>query len=219
MSMEESLNYEELYNTLADRYEVKGVTTPKTKLIFILESPHVAEVKNGVPVAGPSGATMSKKLFGEEYGKPLGLLLQKQLEESKDRPSLDVVGLLNVCNIPMQKRPYEKQDINKCNGFLDHLETIRTSNQKSQFKDDNLNDIQNFILNKFRERLIALVDRELTIVPCGRFAQKFFKLANVSSEKWTVVEDVPHPSYNSWSRERYQASVNNVIQELNRHTI
>lgn len=217
--MEETLNYEELYNILADRYEVQGVITPKTKLIFILESPHVAEVKHGVPVAGPSGATMSKKLFGEEYGNPLGLLLQKQLEESKDRPSLDVVGLLNVCNIPMQKRPYKKEDIDQSNGFLNHLETIRTSNQKSQFKNENLNDVQNFILSKFRERLEALVDRELTIVPCGRFAQKFFKLANVSSQKWTIVEEVPHPSYNSWSRERYQTPVNNVIQELNRHKI
>ncbi|MDQ0482988.1 uracil-DNA glycosylase family protein [Guptibacillus hwajinpoensis] len=217
--MKETLNYEELYNVLADRYEVQGVITPNTKLIFILESPHIAEVKHGVPVAGPSGATMSKKLFGEEYGKPLGLLLQKQLEESKDRPSLDVVGLLNVCNIPMQKRPYEKEDIEQSDGFLNQLETIRTSNQKSQFKDENLNNVQSFILSKFQHRLEKLVDRELTIVPCGRFAQKFFKLANVSSPKWTVVEEVPHPSYNSWSRERYQTPVNNVIQELNRHKI
>ncbi|KMM38560.1 uracil-DNA glycosylase family protein [Guptibacillus hwajinpoensis] len=217
--MEETLNYEELYNVLANRYEVQGVITPNTKLIFILESPHIAEIKHGVPVAGPSGATMSKKLFGEEYGKPLGLLLQKQLEESKDRPSLDVVGLLNVCNIPMQKRPYEKEDIEQSNGFLNHLETIRISNQKSQFKDENLNNVQSFILSKFQHRLESLVDRELTIVPCGRFAQKFFKLANVSSQKWTVVEEVPHPSYNSWSRERYQTPVNNVIQELNRHKI
>ncbi|MDP4551329.1 hypothetical protein Q9251_10555 [Alkalihalobacillus macyae] len=217
--MEETLNYVELYNVLADRYEVQGVITPNTKLIFILESPHIAEIKHGVPVAGPSGATMSKKLFGEEYGKPLGLLLQKQLEESKDRPSLDVVGLLNVCNIPMQKRPYEKEDIEQSNGFLNQLETIRTSNQKSQFKDENLNNVQRFILSKFQHRLESLVDRELTIVPCGRFAQKFFKLANVTSQKWTVVEEVPHPSYNSWSRERYQTPVNNVIQELNRHKI
>ena len=217
--MEQITNYEEIYNTLADRYEVQGVITPKTKLVFILESPHVAEVKNGVPVAGPSGATMSKKLFGEKYGKPLGLLLKTQLEESKSRPSLDVVGLLNVCNIPMQKRPYEENDIDKYDGFFNYLETVRTSNQKSQFKDEKLNDIQNFILNKFQNRLEKLVDRDLTIVPCGRFAQKFFKLANVSSEKWTVVEDVPHPSYNSWSRERYQSSVNKVLQELNRHKI
>ncbi|MGB8002039.1 MAG: uracil-DNA glycosylase family protein [Anaerobacillus sp.] len=217
--MEVSPKYEEQYNVLAERYEVQGVVTPQTKLIFILESPHVAEVKNRVPVAGPSGATMSKKLFGEAYTKPLGLLLKKHMEEKMERPSLDVVGLLNVCNVPMQKKPYAPADADAANDLLDSFETIRTSNHKPQFKDDKLNDVQQFILTKFQKRLVELTDREVTLVPCGKFAQKFFKLANVMSEKWTVVEDVPHPSYNSWSRERYQSSVNRVVEELNRHKL
>ncbi len=217
--MEVSRNLEEQYKVLAEHYEVQGVVTPKTKLIFILESPHVAEVKNGVPVAGPSGSTMSKKLFGKEYTKPLGLLLKKHMEERIERPTLDAVGLLNVCNVPMQKKPYNPLDTHAAQGLLDSFETIRTSNQKSRFKDEKLNDVQQFILTKFQKRLEELTDREVTLVPCGKFAQKFFKLANVKSNKWTIVEDVPHPSYNSWSRERYQSSVNKVIEELNRHKL
>ena len=217
--MEVSRNLEEQYKVLAKHYEVQGVVTPKTKLIFILESPHVAEVKNGVPVAGPSGSTMSKKLFGNEYTKPLGLLLKKHMEERIERPTLEAVGLLNVCNVPMQKKPYDQLDTDAAQDLLDSFETIRTSNQKSQFKDDKLNDVQQLILTKFQKRLEELTDREITLVPCGKFAQKFFKLANVKSNKWTIVEDVPHPSYNSWSRERYQSSVNKVIEELNRHKL
>ncbi|WP_270181956.1 uracil-DNA glycosylase family protein [Alkalihalobacillus sp. CinArs1] len=211
--------YEEEYNRLAERYCVEPFITPKSRLIFILESPHVAEVKNGVPVAGASGATMAKKLFGQEYNKPLGLLLKKHEEDDVDRPSLDTIGLLNVCNIPMQKRPYHQNDIESAADLLERLETIRKYNHKDTFKEEELNIVQSFILHKFRERLAALLDKEVTLVPCGRFAQKFFRLANVSSENWTVIEDVPHPSYNSWSRERYQEPVSQVIEALNRHKV
>ena len=78
--MDTSEKFERQYQALAKNYEVPEVISSKTKLIFILESPHIAEVKNGVPVAGPSGATMSKKLFGPDYAKPLGLLLKKHRE-------------------------------------------------------------------------------------------------------------------------------------------
>ncbi|MDO6655754.1 uracil-DNA glycosylase family protein [Anaerobacillus sp. 1_MG-2023] len=211
--------FEKQYVALAKQYEVSEVMTPKSKLIFILESPHVSEVENGVPVAGPSGATMSKKLFGPEYSHPLGLLLKKHQEESMERPSLDVVGLLNVCNIPMQSKPYAESDRNANSELLEHLSKIRTSNQKTPYKDNELLAVQQLILEKFRNRLKAISNRELTIIPCGRFAQKFFQLANVSSEKWTVIMDVPHPSYNSWSRERYQDAISNVLNEFNRHKI
>ncbi|WP_347550263.1 uracil-DNA glycosylase family protein [Pseudalkalibacillus hwajinpoensis] len=217
--MKDVHTYEKEYNALAERYEVKGVITPKTKLIFILESPHVAEIKNGVPVAGPSGSTMSKKLFGEEYANPLGLLLKKHQEENIERPSLDVVGLLNVCNIPMQKRPYSAEDLQGNHELLERFESIRKANQKTQFKDQELNLVQQFILEKFQLRLKNLTTREVTLVPCGRFAQKFFRLADVSSDRWTIVDDVPHPSYNSWSRERYKKAIDRVLVELNRHKV
>ncbi|WP_377889126.1 uracil-DNA glycosylase family protein [Alkalihalobacillus sp. R86527] len=207
-------NYEEEYNELAERYCVDTFISPASRLIFILESPHIAEVKYGVPVAGSSGATMAKKLFGQEYNKPLGLLLKKHDEDEKNRPSLDAIGLLNVCNIPMQKRPYKQEDIENASALLDRFEVIRKYNHKDSFKDEELNTVQSLILSKFRERLNKLTDTKATFVPCGRFAQKFFRLADISSEKWTIIEDVPHPSYNSWSRERYQEPVSNVIEAL-----
>ncbi|MCA0988173.1 uracil-DNA glycosylase family protein [Guptibacillus algicola] len=211
--------YEEEYNRLAERYRVETYIKPSSRLIFILESPHIAEVKYGVPVAGASGATMAKKLFGQEYNKPLGLLLKKHDEDETDRPSLDAIGLLNVCNIPMQKRPYDQKDIESAKALLERFEVIRKYNHKDAFKDEELNKVQSFILSKFRERLNKLTDVEVTFVPCGRFAQKFFRLADVTSEKWTIIEGVPHPSYNSWSRERYEEPVSNVIEALNRHKV
>ncbi|MFP3339885.1 hypothetical protein R0J91_18045, partial [Micrococcus sp. SIMBA_131] len=79
---------------------------------------------------------MSKKLFGPDYAKPLGLLLKKHREEELERPSLDVVGLLNVCNIPMQARPYASEDLESNRELLDCLGTIRTSAKKTPFKDE-----------------------------------------------------------------------------------
>lgn len=219
MHMKSLDQFHEEYNLLAEQYCVDKVITPKTKLVFILESPHIAEVKHGVPVAGPSGATMSKKLFGEEYNKPLGLLLKKHREDHVERPSLDKIGLVNVCNIPMQKRPYSQMDVEKGHDLLNRFETIRKNNHKDSFKEEELNAVQELILSKFRERLNELTDLEATFVPCGRFAQKFFRLANISSDNWTVIEGVPHPSYNSWSRERYQEPVSNVIEALNSHKV
>jgi hypothetical protein len=217
--MDTSEKFEQQYQALAKNYEVPEVISSKTKLIFILESPHIAEVKNGVPVAGPSGATMSKKLFGPDYAKPLGLLLKKHREEELERPSLDVVGLLNVCNIPMQARPYTSEDLESNRELLDCLGTIRTTAKKTPFKDEALVKVNELLLTKFKNRLMELIDREVTLVPCGRFAQKYFELANVSSDKWTIVHNVPHPSYNSWSRERYQEPVNRVIDAFNCHKI
>ncbi|WP_226658207.1 uracil-DNA glycosylase family protein [Guptibacillus hwajinpoensis] len=217
--MDTAEKFEQQYQALSDDYEVPEMISPKTKLIFILESPHVAEVQNGVLVAGASGATMSKKLFGPDYAKPLGLLLKKHQQEEMERPSLDVIGLLNVCNIPMQERPYSAKDLESNRELLDCLGTIRTSAKKTPFKEESLVAAEELLLTKFKNRLKKLRDREVTLVPCGRFAQKYFQLANVSSDKWTVLMDVPHPSYNSWSRDRYQQSINKVIEVFNRHKI
>ncbi|WP_273850499.1 uracil-DNA glycosylase family protein [Guptibacillus spartinae] len=217
--MDTAEKFEQQYQSLAHNYEVPEIISQETKLIFILESPHVAEVQNGVPVAGASGATMSKKLFGPEYAKPLGLLLKKHQQEVLERPSLDIVGLLNVCNIPMQERPYSAKDMENNRELLDCLGKIRTSAKKTPFKEEALVVVEDLLLTKFKNRLEKLRDREVTLIPCGRFAQKYFQLANVSSHKWTVLMDVPHPSYNSWSRDRYQQSVNKVIEAFNRHKI
>lgn len=209
---EERRRFEAIFDELGERFYVKSWVTERSKLIFVLESPHVQEVKYGAPVSGASGATMSKHLFGPEYNKPLGRLVMKNIEEQKRRPALDVIGLMNICGIPMQRKAYgEPNLVQTYNQFFDVLEGVRQGNQRDVYNNESWNVMQSVILERFRERLSKYKEHECTLVPCGRFAQKFFRLAGVASDNWQVIDDVPHPSYNSWDRPRYRPAVERVI--------
>ncbi|TLS37452.1 uracil-DNA glycosylase family protein [Pseudalkalibacillus caeni] len=207
--------YETAMEELEESYGVEGVITEDTRMVFILESPHTAEVKNNIPVAGSSGATMTRNLFEDNINEPLGLLIKKHLKESKELPRLEKIGLLNVSNIPLQKRPYKKEDLTGTKlELLEQFEKVRKNNQKDSFKESDLEAAQELLLKKFRNRLNNFTDRSLILVPCGRFAQKFFRIANVTADGWRVIEEVPHPSYNSWSRDRYKDQIEEVRRAL-----
>lgn len=208
---EERQRFEDIFDTLANRFYVQSIVTEQSKLIFVLESPHVQEVKFGAPVSGASGATMSKHLFGERYNKPLGRLVKKNMDEQKDRPALNAIGLMNVCGIPMQRAAYKDRNLTEqYREFFDIMEKVRQNNHQDTFQNESWNALQNLILDRFRDRLEKQKKHECTLVPCGRFAQKFFRLAGVTSTNWYVIDNVPHPSYNSWDRERYRPAVKQV---------
>lgn len=199
---------------LSEHFQVPDLLTPQTQLVFLLESPHVQELKYGAPVSGPSGATMTKHLFGDEYAKfPLGRLLIHNLDNQVHRPRLDALGLMNVCNVPMQGSAYGPSPIREEHkDMITALEYIRSNNQRDVYSETLYNEVQQVILGDLQKRLEALRQRSITFVPCGRFAQKFYRLADVSSPHWNTIHDVPHPSYNSWDRARYAVPVAQVQQ-------
>ncbi|MBX5436232.1 MAG: hypothetical protein IRZ33_03345 [Alicyclobacillaceae bacterium] len=201
---------------LSQTYEVPDIILPTAGCVFLLESPHIQELKYRAPVAGASGATMTKHIFGDAYARfPLGLLVKKNAVEQKNRPRLNRIGLMNVCNIPMQRTAYRNADIVRRYGpLLSALEQLRTANHTDRFSDDGLNALQDVLVEHLREKLRRLQDRRLVLVPCGRFAQKFFRLAGVAGPNWTVLENVPHPSYNSWDRQQYQWVIAQLKQML-----
>ena len=84
-----------LYESLKD-YFVNDLVYDEVRVVFVLESPHTQEVKNGYPVAGKSGNDMSKVLFGldEAFGK----LIYEQIIKN--------IAIVNVCNYPLQKSAY-----------------------------------------------------------------------------------------------------------------
>ena len=89
-----------------DDYFVNDLIDSTTEIIFVLESPHVYEVKNGYPVAGKSGKDMSKILFEdaelkkESFGK---LISEKKVQK---------FGIINISNIPLQELAYDVNDKN-----------------------------------------------------------------------------------------------------------
>ncbi|QQE79926.1 hypothetical protein [Alicyclobacillus sp. SO9] len=197
---------------LAKEFTVSDIITPSTKLIFILESPHVQELKYGAPVSGSSGSTMTKHLFGDEYAKfPLGRLIRQNVDHEVHRPRLDALGLVNVCNVPMQAAAYGSSPLRQIHAdAIRTLEFIRSNNQRDSYSDEQCNHGQALLVESLRRKLLKQTDASLVVVPCGRFAQKFFRLANVTSPHWKVIHGIPHPSYNSWDRARYQEPVSEL---------
>jgi hypothetical protein len=229
------LNHEEIkeiFLQVAKQYQVKDLVTPSTRVIFLLESPHVHELKFGAPVCGSSGTSMTKHLFGDSIEKrPLGLLLLNEgieliqnhedapiqlslLDHPKEAPRppwIHSIGLLNVCQIPMQRTAYGTSTVTKqYEEFFEALEGIRISNQKSLFRNSKWNWLQEVIIEHLSSRLVTLQEMPITWVPCGKFAQKFFRLAHVNSLNWRVIEGVPHPSYNSWDRTSNSSIIDKV---------
>ncbi|MCL6452652.1 MAG: hypothetical protein K6T78_03370 [Alicyclobacillus sp.] len=204
-------------NRLAERHVVKDIVPDTARFVFLLESPHVQELKYGAPVSGSSGASMSRHLFGDAYGRlPLGVMVKKNAEEQLHRPSLDRVGLMNVCNIPMQRTAYTDPDlVREQADVLSLLESLRTYTGGNRVSGAAAV-LQNVLLDSLRRRLRRLWDRNLYIVPCGRFAQRFFALAETVSPNWRVMEGVPHPSYNNWSKPQYAPAVAALVEAFKR---
>ena len=211
--METSLftHYRAIFNNIAHTHLVPDIIPEKAKFLFILESPHIQELKFGAPVSGSSGTSMTQHLFPSIQKLPLGQLLLTEQERATMNPAIELVALMNACQIPLQKTAYQGSPITeKFSVELGYFEEIRVANQKRSFANDHLETIQQVIANSLRKKLFSLTDRQLYVIPCGKFAQKFAALANVTSPNWEWIDGIPHPSYNNWSKADYQLAVNKL---------
>ena len=214
-SVELVTTFSDLVDILSKNYRVPDIVLDTSTVLFILESPHIQELRHGAPVAGSSGATMSRHIFGPEYGHlPLGRMVKKNAETGAKRPRLSAIGLINVCNIPLQAAAYPREIQVRYADWFEAMNAVRTQNQKWSFADPRQQDIQSYLANDLRRKLEAYRGRAITLVPCGRFAQKFFALADVADDKWAVIDGVPHPSYNSWDRAQYAKAVERVVEAV-----
>lgn len=204
--------FRQLCNELAVGHLVPDIVPPAVTFVFLLESPHIEELKYGAPVSGASGASMSAVLFGEQYGRtPLGVMVKRNRDAQLGRPSLDCIGLMNVSNLPLQRAAYgSPQHDERYAPLFERMSALRQANDRVSFQDPQLNALQDILVDHLRRRLDRLSARPLSIVPCGRFAQKFFRLADIHSEHWRVMESVPHPSYNNWRKPAYAAAVKDL---------
>lgn len=185
----------ELYEELKKKYRVNHLMNEHKQLIFILESPHIDELLNAAPVSGLSGKAMSSVLFGKEEKTPLGIKTKAEPEST--------IGIMNICPVPMQRTAYihpevvnmyGEFDMEKYESFFNVLEKLRTGT-KQTYKEQTKNDLQTIILNDFKTELMKLKDQEVVLIPCGNTAQTFFDVAEIEHENWTVLRDVPHPSF------------------------
>lgn len=201
-------HYTEACNLLAKRYLVPDYVSAHSRFVFLLESPHIQELRLGAPVCGASGQSMSAHLFGSAYAHlPLGVIVKRNADEGLDRPSINRIGLMNTCQIPLQASAYDAVDAAQHADLLAAFAALRTNNARDRYPDERLMAVQTIIVRHLRKKLLHLQNQRLALVPCGRFAQKFLRLAAVTSAHWTIIPDIPHPSYNNWSKPSYHEPV------------
>jgi len=183
-----------LYESLKD-YFVNDLVYNDSEVIFVLESPHTQEVKNGYPVAGKSGNDMSKVLFGldEAFGK----LIYEQ--------SIKNIAIVNVCNYPLQKSAYKNPERPEIQKF----EKIRQNPKLRKYDKDAINAVLKPMMDNFSKRVSKFKDKK--IVLCGNFAQAAFDSV-LDETQFKEILRVPHPSFNNWKKEKYA----DVIKELKR---
>jgi len=175
-----------------EKYIVEDITKPfNPKIIFILESPHNDEVKNGYPVAGRSGVDMAEFMRIGNEGKSLG-------EIAKSDTSFGI-NIINVCKVPLQ--PTSGLEI-EYKEIVDKLDGIIRTGYKSfgkHNKNKDFNDIEEIILRDFKDRYEKINSNNSTlIVICGEFSKTYFDALKKENKLKGKVIYVPHPSRNKW---------------------
>ncbi len=186
-----------IYEKLKD-YFVDDLIYEDTKVLFVLESPHNEEVKQGYPVAGKSGKDMTRVVFGG--GDALGkLIFEKKVQK---------LGILNVSNYPLQMSAYDDAKMEDAMVFF---EKIRQNPRLRKNKMLSINKVINTMMNSFKTRLTSHTDK--TIILCGKFAEASFD--NVVNEaNFKEVLRVPHPSFNQWLRESNKDKIDMMLKAI-----
>lgn len=187
------------------------------KVLFILESPHIMEVKHGYPAAGRSGINMAKIMMNGRRREPLGKLIHDG--------ELKAFGIKNICNIPMQKVAYDEAAQEAYPALLGSLEKLRlpANIARGRLKDEDENRFVPVVMAWFDETFARVLDEHPNlefIIPCGKVAQTFFgELVGRWPEgrredferRYRVIADVPHPSYNLWDN---NAQVDEMVEQI-----
>ena len=168
------------------RYFVKDcfeVDKADVRTLFILESPHIEEMKDKKPLMGLSGKAVSKfiGLGDSELGSNVSSLTKHK------------IAIVNVSNIPLQVIDANKCD---CSNLENELRKIRTQNE-----------VETTIYEGFAKKMQGF-DKVERIIVCGAFAEKYFDkfimaeenslLLKKSYKKEVEIIKVPHPSRGQW---------------------
>lgn len=185
----------ELFKKYYKKYKIKDIICNDiSRYIFILESPHNDEVniKNRHPVAGQSGIDMANFIGVGDGNISLG----KYCKENKDRG----ISIINVSSAPLQKVTMLEKSYKDLISKVDKL--IRVGYKSyGNHRDDEINNIEQFILTDFKKRLNELkVNEQTNIILCGKFAEIYYEKVNIEEIKENNILCVPHPARNQWSK-------------------
>lgn len=181
------------------------------KVLFILESPHIQEVSDGIPVSGSAGLTMTNFL---QNNYSLGQLknnpeLLDEIDEL-DNKNLQSIGIMNSSRLPLQTSCYKKhlkdlndnskKNINVLQVIKHKLEGEKPTNKKIRkidYDEEKLKIIEPLLENDFKSRINPFIEKNNTcklIIPCGKVASSLVK-KTIGKNSKLIPFDVHHPSY------------------------
>ena len=168
------------------------------ELVFVFESPHVDELRTGLPVVGAAGKSALRFLLpGQPKDRSLGRFVQQSHAAGDDR-----IAILNVSNVPMQEAAFvdaEAPDLGEGEWTL--IEKVRRSRARSvsSMRGAETRAISEVLVDGLRNRLSGVATgSEGRVVAAGTFAQRM--VAAAFPDLTPSPLHVPHPSFNQWNR-------------------
>lgn len=173
------------------------------ELVFVFESPHVAELAVGLPVVGPSGANALRLLRTDSStGDSLGHFVERRQLAGDPR-----IGIMNVSNVPLQAGAFKGSE---APGLADEdwtlIERVRSSTARSvaTMRGDEARKMAEGIASGFHSRVSAMtsVNSGFRMVTAGAFARRMVDALPIDLTRPPL--RVPHPSFNQWNWARNQ---------------
>lgn len=170
--------------------------------IFILESPHVDEIQNGIPLSGPAGKAAFESIFPSSNDSDM--TLGKYISQGRINASI-----INISDIPLQKKAYENGEDVEDELIISDLDWKRIERiRKSGSLGDNI--YSKFIESSFKFRFNRLIKKlendNYKIISCGRCSNKIVK--EVVGTDFAQLELIYHPSNGWWKPARYSKVAN-----------
>ena len=200
------------------KYSIEDVINPELNYLFILESPHKAEINNGYPVAGNSGVEMTKFIYYPESNQAFGKLLSNITTYQQHYKGLDEFGVMNVVPAPMQSSALA-DDLSTSEKKVVHiLEKLRVNYGAKSHRNQDWNVVKEVLINNFTKRLNnILLQQELEyIIPCGKLAQTYLQLVMTSEDLTStaeIISGIPHPSRNQWRQYNSMSKLKAALKE------
>jgi hypothetical protein len=174
------------------------------QLVFVFESPHVDELKTGLPVAGAAGKSALRFLLpGQPKKLSLGRFVKQSHAVGDDR-----IAILNVSNVPMQEAAFvdsEAPDLEEGEWTLIKKVRQSTARSLSSMRGAETRAISELLVDGLRHRLSGVVTgSEGRVVAAGAFSQRMVAAAFPDLRPRPL--RVPHPSFNQWHRMANQKS-------------
>lgn len=192
-------------------YVVRDLIPPKDEidLLFLLESPHVDELRTGIPLSGEAGqAALSYLMPDGAPPEALGPSIVGSYALRRAR-----IGIMNVSQVPLQLAAFSGHRSRSAVAHLDWslLRRVRVSTKATigDIVDINVQGTSRLLLPSLESRMARVrFSTGATVAPAGKFAQQFWN--SLARRPQAAELPIPHPSNGWWTRAIARRDIDNL---------